>query len=240
MWKLLLYIHAYVPTGNKIRASNGLHSLLNDITAYPTPRSVESRQASPSMIPPIIPIPHPSTEPTLYERNPTFRPVQPDTNAESHTSYHSTPQTIETYDESPHSSLQGISKAYSNNNDNYSASPSENFNWNLALFTEKCEQNDIYGDQRIQALSVLIRGHLLKFYLDSLKGKSQSIEDIYTQICHRFRSEERSRALIREFYTVPLSIIFSQNATKAETECLSSILARLNDIQMSLPKGYQY
>lgn len=93
----------------------------------------------------------------------------------------------------------------------------ENFNRKLALFTERCEQKDIYGNQRIRVFSVLLHGYALQFDLDSLKDKTLSIDDLYCSIRQIFETEERSRAFIQEWHTSSLSTIIAQNPTKDKT-----------------------
>lgn len=103
-----------------------------------------------------------------------------------------------TYNAPANSSLQGLFKSNTDNSDKYGGSPTENFTRKLSLFTERCEQNDLYGDQIIQSFSIMFCGHALQFSLDSLKGKSMSLEELFTAMRKRFEPEERSRALIRE------------------------------------------
>lgn len=114
----------------------------------------------------------------------TQTPTQPKT---------SFPRSAQTTDKSqdyyPRFSLQGMFKACSDNNDKYSGSPSENFNRKLALFEERCEQNEITGEQRIKAFSIMLCGHALQFFLDSLKGKSLCIADTYNSVRLRFEPE---------------------------------------------------
>lgn len=85
----------------------------------------------------------------------------------------------------------------------------------------------------------MLKGHELQFYLDSLKSKSLSFDDLCRSLRQRFEPEERTRALIREWDTVSLPIIIHQNPDKSKTDCLNILVSHLTDIQTALPAIYR-
>lgn len=205
----------YVNTGSQVRVVNALHSLLNQLTPWPNENA--DITWGQNVEPQVTPILNPSVEQTVSDENEALNRSNIQEYTVNQNQPSSTRNTTEIYASSHHSSLQVMFKAYGDNGDKCSRSPSENFNRKLALFTERCQQNSLYDDEHIRAFSVILPGHALKFYLDSLKGKYSSLDDIYVAIGRRFISEERSHALIREWDKISLSKMISENATKPKT-----------------------
>lgn len=86
----------------------------------------------------------------------------------------------------------------------------------------------------------MLRRHSLQYYLDELKGKNLNIEELFSAVGKRFEPEERSRALIRNWYVLSHPIAVNENSVKKpKSDGLNILVSLLTDIQTSLPVEYQ-
>lgn len=135
--------------------------------------------------------------------------------------------------------LPTLFKAYHKNDDRYSGATVDNFERKYALFVERCDQSDICEEERRKAFSIMIFGAARQYYFDSLKVKGLYLPGLVEAVKERFYTSERTCTLLREWDAIFLSSVMARNIWKEPSECLDSLLNRLQDIQLSLPSEYK-
>lgn len=65
-----------------------------------------------------------------------------------------------------------------------------------------------------------------------------TIDEMLNSIRIRYKQEELSRAMLREWYDLSLPLILRYNKNKPKTDCWNLLLSGLSDIQTSLPTQY--
>lgn len=131
-------------------------------------------------------------------------------------------------------------KAYSDNDDKYSGDPNHDFDQKYSLFLERCDQAEIDSeDDRRKAFSIMLTGEARKFYFQSLKAKALDLPSLVAETRGRFQTEERTRALLREWDDMTLTNVRRTQPNKNMSECLSYLTSRLLDIQCCLPEQYR-
>lgn len=81
---------------------------------------------------------------------------------------------------------------------------------------------------------IKLTGNARQYYLDTLRSKNLSIDNLFKSIKDRFQTPERTRVLLREWDSLLLNGIMSNNPDIPQSECLEQLLARFSDIQASL------
>lgn len=108
------------------------------------------------------------------------------------------------------------------------------------MFLEIFEQADTYGDEnRRKAFSIMRIDDARKFYFQNLKAKQQDLHFLAFETRARFKTEERTRAFLREWDGLTLLSVSRHNSSKALSDCLQFLVTRLSEIQSSPPEEYQ-
>lgn len=135
--------------------------------------------------------------------------------------------------------VSNISKAYTRDEERFSGKDSDNFERKLKLFNERCTQNGVADADKPKAFSIMLTERALQYYFDHLQGKRLNFDNLCDAIRRRFLTEEHTRGLLREWESITLEAVMSENSGKKATECLDILIARLEDIQSGLTKDYQ-
>lgn len=72
----------------------------------------------------------------------------------------------------PRSNLSTLFKVYTSTSDKSSGSLEDNFDRKIAIFHERCDQNDVDYPDRGKAFSIMLSGYALQYYFDSIKGSA--------------------------------------------------------------------
>ena len=134
--------------------------------------------------------------------------------------------------------LSALFKAYHGEKDKYTGYPKDNFDRKYDLFCERCEQVGISGEDRMKAVSIMLCGNAIQFYLKNVKGHHHTFAECVNAIKSRFVTKESSRSLLREWDTLTLNKVMEDNTEKSATDCLELLVTRLQEIQSSLPTDY--
>lgn len=65
-------------------------------------------------------------------------------------------------------------RAYHENEDQYSGSTLENFDRKYALFEDRCDQSDLFEEDRSLAFSIMLCDWARQFYIDNCRGKDDT------------------------------------------------------------------
>lgn len=83
-------------------------------------------------------------------------------------------------------SLTILLKAYSNKDDCYSRTTTENFDRKFMLLNEQCDQSGIPDNNKKRAFSMSLTKNAQKFYFDSLKVVQPDLQEMAEAIKGRF------------------------------------------------------
>lgn len=145
------------------------------------------------------------------------------------------PRRFSRYSNTPH-----LFKAYSDNDDKYSSDPNDDFDQKYSLFLDRCNQADIDSEEdRRKAFSIVLTGDARKFHFQNPKEKSLDLSSLVAETRGRFQTEERSRALLRDWDDITLANVRRAQPNKKRSECLNYLTSRLSDIQCCLPQQYR-
>lgn len=78
-----------------------------------------------------------------------------------------------------------------------------------------------------------------QFYLDVLRQKNLSLEELLKATKYRFQTPEQTHALLRDWDSLSSTVIMSSIMDKSLSDCFEILLARLPDIQASLLDEYR-
>lgn len=134
--------------------------------------------------------------------------------------------------------IPNLSKAYFSDKDRYSGFPTDNFDRKLCLFNERCDQAGIPDDEKHRAFSIMLTGRARDFYFDHIRGSNCSFNDMTSSVKRRFITAEHVRTLVREWDSLTLEGIMSENVGKPSKFCLEELVSRMHSLQSSLPAAY--
>lgn len=224
----------YVPKGRNVQIANALHAVVENELSWPIDDPERPLESEVNGVPNVQERPH--------ESSTKSQDTQELIDAEAR--LQTTATSIQDSDEqrivpNRRSNLPNLFKAYHGNTDRYSGSTTDNFDRKLAIFHERCEQSGIFGEERRKAFSIMLCSAASQFYFDQLQGKGLSLAGMAEKICSRFQTAERTRALLREWESLSLPSIMTQNQGKSATFCLETLINRLSEIQVCLPMEYR-
>lgn len=112
-------------------------------------------------------------------------------------------------------------KAYSDNEDNFTGHPSEDFDQKSLLFLEMGQQAEIYEEkQKHKGFSIMIAGDTRKFYFQKLRSRNLDSETLAIETRERFQTEQRTRFLFREWDDISLNNVCRRQSDKYMYDCL--------------------
>ena len=91
----------------------------------------------------------------------------------------------------------------------------DNFDAELLLFGERCEQCGISNELRMTAFSIMLKGAARQFYFSCIKGKYFTYEEYVKLIRRRFLTPEKTRFLSQKFYSLTLKEVLKQNPARS-------------------------
>lgn len=94
--------------------------------------------------------------------------------------------------------LGSLFKAYSSDFDRCSGTTTDNFDRKNILILDRCDQADVFGNDRSRVFSIMLTANARQFYLDALRHKNLELEELVKAVKKRFYTPERSRALVSE------------------------------------------
>ena len=135
--------------------------------------------------------------------------------------------------------ISNLAKAYHFDADRYSGMPTDNFDRKLCLFHERCQQSNVAADSKHLAFSIMLAGRARDFYFDNLRDKGLSFEELVAAVKRRFITAEHERTLVREWDSLSLNAIMSENVGKPRKHCLEELVGRMHALQSGLPSAYR-
>lgn len=222
----------YVRKGRGICISDALQELIQEHRPWP-----DDEDTSECLVPP--------GRGNLPSRNsPSTELPRPDSTRPDHRGMRNTaPEESNSNQRSdsspPHrSNISNLSKTYYNDKDRYSRLPTDNFDRKLCLFNERCDQSSVPENEKKRAVSIMLTGRARDFYFDNLQGKQLAFEEMIMKVKRRFITAEHERTLVREWDSLTLRGIISENAGKPKKYCLEELVSRMHSLQSGLPKAY--
>lgn len=130
--------------------------------------------------------------------------------------------------------LSNMFKAYKSDKDRFDGILDEKFECKFALCNERCDQNYLDLESRPGGFYIVHYGRASQLYFHKLRGKDLILPKLADDVRHRFQTEDRTGALLREWETMSLRNIISENLSRMGRECLEPLVSRLHDLQVSL------
>lgn len=124
------------------------------------------------------------------------------------------------------SNLTNLFKPYTGDYEKYSGVTKETFDRKYVLFLERCDQSDVTTDDHARAFSIMLTLNARQYYLDVLRSKNLSLDDLAKSMKDRFCTFELRLALLREWDSLSLNI-------------KKILISKVSDIQISLQNEYR-
>ena len=133
--------------------------------------------------------------------------------------------------------IGNLAKLYSEE-EKYSGATDDDFDSKSSIFAIRCRQMGIMEDQHMAiAFPVMLAKAAAKYYYQNL-SRVMTFKELAIQIKTRFHSEERTRALIRDWEQLSLPHIIANAPGKNISQCLNALIDKATDLQVSLPRDY--
>lgn len=130
-------------------------------------------------------------------------------------------------------------KFYAYNTDKFSGALSDNFEKKLKLFNERSEQCCLTVQDKQKSFSLMLTGVALEYYFTHVKNIASDFNSIVSKIQERFVTEERTLMMTQEWDATSLKQYYKENSSNTKKECLDKMIARLQELQICLPKEYR-
>ena len=123
--------------------------------------------------------------------------------------------------------------------DKYTGETDDDFQSKFIIFMDRCDQTGIDSDtDKVKAFSVMLRKTALDYFYRQVKNRATTIQSLQKAMTSRFETEERTRALVRQWDSLSLARIISDNSGKTTTQCLEHLIDRVSKLQHTLPPAY--
>ena len=117
--------------------------------------------------------------------------------------------------------IGNLARLYSDK-EKFSGTVNDDFEHKSTIFVNRCRQAEIYGDEAMaMAFSVMLTESALTYYYLKLTGIT-SYSELKEQMRARFYSEERTRALVREWEGLSLPRYISKNSGMTKSWSLTA------------------
>lgn len=135
--------------------------------------------------------------------------------------------------------LSNIFKAHFSRTEKPSGTPTDIFERIFTRSLQHCDQSDVLSEDCTSAFTMILTGEARKFYLDIPRSKNPSFEYLANSVKSRFHMTERRRDLLQKWDSISLNVLMSNSPDKSPSNFLEHMIARLSDIQTSLPEDNQ-
>ena len=136
--------------------------------------------------------------------------------------------------------IANLVKTYSNEKQlKYSGAMSDDFEAKYRVFTERCEQYGVTEDSKVRVFSAMLTGYALEYYFSQVKGVVTDLDSMVGKVKKRFLTEERTICMTQEWDSISFSKYIADNPNCSKKDVLDKMVARLQKLQISLPKEYK-
>ena len=123
--------------------------------------------------------------------------------------------------------------------DKYTGETDDDFQSKFIIFMDRCDQTGIDSDtDKVKAFSVMLRKTALDYFYRQVKNRATTIQSLQKAMTSRFETEERTRALVRQWDSLSLARIIRDNPGTTTTQCLERLIDRVSKLQHTLPPAY--
>lgn len=127
-------------------------------------------------------------------------------------------------------SMANLFKAYGNNTDKFNGSNMDSFEQKFMLFVERCDQADIPDGERHRAFLMILIRHARQYYFDALRRRSLDMDGLVAAVKSCSTTQECTRALLREWESLSLSMIVRLRNDSSPSTCLKHIIEKLTGV----------
>lgn len=144
------------------------------------------------------------------------------------------------YGSSRSSSVSSLCKVYSyNTSKKYTGAYDDDLKSKLVVFEERCDQNNVQRSEKLRALSAMLDGSALTFFLNRIKPHTNQYGEAINMLRTRFETKERMISLTREWDGTHIKKFFAKYPEKEPNEVLQKMVDRLEYLQLCLPSSYR-